>query len=173
MCIRDRFSIAHIVHRIGNDVFVGSPYISTMLRFNLKGDLIEGKDRIGRNKELRAYVEAIQANTQLFEELIQKPDTIQNRIPIFYLADDEATIIETHCEETGWPNTTHEGVLMYENRFFTCRDKAVEYGINNAEAGILFFNRKMEELDRQLKNALANKDACQKIKELLLSLIHI
>tara|TARA_R110001592_G_scaffold211135_2_gene462855 strand:- start:2044 stop:2580 length:537 start_codon:yes stop_codon:yes gene_type:complete len=155
--IKKHFSIEHIVHRIGDNIFIGSPYISQMLKFNLKGVLIEGADRLGRNDELKGYVKNISANMNVFTELAKKPDPINNRVPIFCFAEDEVTIIETHCECAGWPNTTHEGQLMYENSHFADKEKAIRHGISNAKAGVSIFKRRMDELMREIEDATKEK----------------
>lgn len=158
--IKENFSIGHIVHRIGDGIFIGSPYISQMLKFNLSGILIEGAVRLDRNEQLTGYVKAIRENAALFTELANKPDVIKHNIPVFHLAEDEMTLVKSHCEQEGWPNTTHEGVLMFENTFFTCPKNAIKHGIRNAEAGVSIFSRSMKQLKCELEEATIEREKC-------------
>ncbi|MBP7824848.1 MAG: hypothetical protein KA011_06535, partial [Pseudomonas sp.] len=40
---------------------------------------------------------------------------------------------EKRCEALGWPNTTHDGQLMYENMFSADRDVVIGWAKRSAE----------------------------------------
>jgi len=83
------------------------------------------------------------------KKILEGNDIFENPIPVYYERDGE--IIETYCYEMGWPNTTIEGMLMYENTFFKDPIKAVERALKDAKIGIEWINESIEQKIEELK----------------------
>lgn len=83
------------------------------------------------------------------------------KVPVYY--EEDGNIVETYCTEIGWPNTTNDGTLMYNNTHFSDPIKCAEYyygdedsrewTIDDMNARI---NQKKEELERA-ENQLAKE----------------
>jgi len=54
------------------------------------------------------------------------------KIPVYY--EEYGNIIETHCTEIGWPNTTNDGTLMYNNTHFSDPVRCAEYFYGDEES---------------------------------------
>lgn len=66
----------------------------------------------------------------MFSDLLASDDIFEASIPVYTW--NGAEIIERYCEETGWPNVTHDGDLMYENQYSTDRSTVIEWARQNA-----------------------------------------
>jgi hypothetical protein len=99
-------------------------------------------------------------------ELLTAPDVFETSIPVFTF--ESGQIIELRCEALGWPNVTHDGRMMYANRFFADRAGAVSAGIRNAEARVENCRSWTSETERTLakaKTALAQaEDDLEKLR---------
>ena len=60
--------------------------------------------------------------------IIDGQDTIENPLPVFYV-NREGILVETSTDAYGWPNTTIDGDLMYDNTYFNNRDSAIRDGV--------------------------------------------
>ncbi len=100
------------------------------------------------NEELQRYWTEINADLDKLWELVDADDAFSASIPVYTWKG--ADIIEEFCETPGHPNITHDGHLMYENRFSTDRDQALQWAIEEAEAGISLGIRRLDELGRDV-----------------------
>ena len=121
---KQHFEIGHIVtiDREQRVLQIGSPYIHNLVEIDISTGAVV-KNGIGARDDyfLRDYYPNIAAATDAERKaLIDAADAFDRSIAVFTY--DRGDIIEKQCEETGWPNVTHDGQLMYENTFST--DKA-------------------------------------------------
>lgn len=77
------------------------------------------------------------------KEILEGNDIFENPIPVYYEKNGE--IIETYCYELGWPNTTIEGILMYDNSHFKDPKKTAEKALNDAKISIEWINESIEQ----------------------------
>lgn len=146
--IKEHYRIKHIVLVSDGMIFIGSPYVHDLIRVSTLGEVMWGS--LGRcSGELARYHAEMTADRAKLRELFHQPDTFAASLPVFTYADSE--IIEKQCEAFGWPNTTHDGALMYENTFFRTREEAVKAAKENAVAGISYYQRIVEERAEQLE----------------------
>lgn len=145
--VREHYRIGHTVHVRDGCICIGSPYISEIIVIRPDGTLKKRDD--GRaNADLARYQREMDADPVLLRQLIAAPDTFTASVPVFTYQG--GTIIEKQCEATGWPNVTHDGVLMYDNIFSTDRAQIVAFAKRNAEAGIEIFTRNIQDMKSRL-----------------------
>lgn len=79
-----------------------------------------------KSDELRTIWDALQAlvETGDIHNYLNGDDEITAPIPVFY--ENNGVIVEAITDFIGWPNITNEGILMYENTFFSTREGAIE-----------------------------------------------
>ena len=125
--IKEHYKIGHLMHktRDGN-IQIGSPYISDLITVYPNGGVKIGRLGIEDNKELQRYVDEMVNDVDKLVELYNTPDKFEKSIPVYYYDDNRGEIITTYCEEFGWPNNTHDGLLMYST-YFDNIDDLLEY----------------------------------------------
>jgi len=82
-------------------------------------------------------------------DIINGVDEIENPLPVWTFDDDG--LIETYTDEYGWPNTTYDGKVMYENLHFKTREEAIDKGIREYKASIQYANRRKEDILKNLE----------------------
>lgn len=82
-------------------------------------------------------------------DIINGVDEIENSIPVWTVKDGQ--LIETYTDEYGWPNTTYDGYVMYENIYFKTKKEAIEYAISENESGIRFMSDVLDKKEKELK----------------------
>lgn len=148
--IRDHYRIEHIVHVRDGCLAIGSPMMPTMLTVTPDGKVRSARNDWGRNDAGRIRRE-IEADPALFALLFDEPDAFDASIPVYTWRD--GCIVEDACEEAGWPNVTHAGELMYENRIFTDRGAALAAALADAAAGEELYERDVARLEEDLVKA--------------------
>lgn len=134
--LKKEFNIKHIVHRREGKFCIGSPYVSELISINADGQ-IKHSSLITPNKdELGKILYAIQ-NTppEKLRALMAEPETFLETKTV-YTEQGRGRIKSVQCEETGWPNVTVTGGLMYENTHFENRKEALSHSKGNSIAGI-------------------------------------
>jgi len=61
------------------------------------------------------------------DDIMNGEDVIENPLPVF--TAENGDLIETVTDAYGWPNSTKEGWVMYDNTFFKTKREALEHGI--------------------------------------------
>lgn len=82
------------------------------------------------------------------KEIIEGNDVIDNPLPVYYFKNGK--VIKTFTDAYGWPNTTIEGYLMYENTFFKTPKEAVEKAIDEQNAGIRHYSDRLKGLTKDI-----------------------
>ena len=95
-------------------------------------------------------------------EIINGNDEIENPLTVWTFEDGK--LIETFTDKYGWPNTTFDGKVMYENTHFKTKKEAIDKGIIEYEAGVSLAERRVKELEEDLQKA---KDWLSKEQEYL------
>jgi hypothetical protein len=145
--VRDHYRIGHIVQVVGDDLLIGSGYVSDLVRITPEGRIVE--NRIFRREgDLGRYVDEMEADRPLLLDLMARKDGFERSIPVYGWSG--STIVEDACEEFGWPNVTHSGWLMYDNTFFLDREDAIRRAILSARSRIESWAERVEEAQRAL-----------------------
>lgn len=146
--VKEYYHIGHIVQIREGKICIGSPYIANLIMVSFNGDVSWGTLGPSKNDDLARYHSDMTANFAKLRELIETPDKFEHALPVFTYEGGD--IIEKQCEEYGWPNVTHDGLLMYENSFSADRAKVVEWAKRNAAAGVELAEHRIEEVRKNL-----------------------
>lgn len=147
--VKERYDIRHIVHISGGNLQIGSPYISDLIVVAPDGAFEKVYHHL--SGDLLRYQQAIEADPAEFARLFAEKDEFERSVPVYtYRTYKGAEIIETACEEFGWPNVTHDGQVMYDNTYFLERDKAVAAARKDAAAGLEWARERLEAARKEL-----------------------
>lgn len=75
------------------------------------------------------------------QEIITGQDQLDNPLPVYTVTDGK--LIETLTDEYGWPNVTIDGQQMYDNNYFKTKVEAIQYGIDDTNAGLKFLEENL------------------------------
>ena len=130
----------YIIADFGEYMGVGSPYVHDIFCL-YKDDLRITKGRydnssIGTNDELDRILTKLESLVESGEiqDILDGDDEIEDGITVYSVKRGDLVVSTT--DEFGWPNVTHDGVLMYENTHFLTAREAIERGMANAVAGV-------------------------------------
>lgn len=158
--VRDHYQVQHIVQVTGSGICIGSPYIHNIIIIDLDGFVKKPYQSGGANEDLRRIQEAFDSDPKKLKNLVLTPDIFDTAITIYTY--DGGDILEKKCEELGWPNVTHDGLMMYENTFSEDKAKVIEWAKHNADLYIKMANEnvtdaeaKLSECKERLKSAKA------------------
>lgn len=144
---KDKFGIKHNIDSDGDFLLIGSGMVSNLVTVNVKtGKVAENSTFSGLI--LKNYPELQKASAQDILAALQQQDVFEKNIPIFSF--DDNGIIEDLCEEPGYPNTTHQGRLIYENTFFLERNKAVASAMEELTLWISLQEREIVKTEEEL-----------------------
>lgn len=166
--LKSHFKIDHIVQRTSDGmIYVGSPYITKLIEIHPDGSVNWGSLGKSDNEKLARYFAEMKADQENVKLLIEEPDSFEKSLPVWTYNKGE--VVEKRCEEYGWPNITHDGLLMYGNMFFETREEALRKAICDASHFAKFLEdeiaKKTSEL-AQLKKELEDTYAdLAKLKE--------
>ena len=144
----------HVTVEDGN-IQIGSGFVHDLVIVDTK------TGEVRQNKTFsdflsKAYPALERASQTRLLDLIKTPDTFKASIPVFTFRDGE--IIECHCEELGYPNVTHDGQLMYENRFSGDIDQVVAWAKRDLEAWSDMLDRRKQEIETELASIKESLD---------------
>ena len=141
--VKEHYRIGHTVHIREGCLLIGSAYVSDLITVKPDGTVIPNRTFDREGGDLGRYRDEMRADPAKLVELMEAPDVFAADIPVFTWEGSE--IIEDLCEEFGWPNITHRGVLMYENTHFLDRDDAVRKALRSTRYGVEAWTRNLEE----------------------------
>lgn len=150
--LKEHFGIKHIVccTEDGN-VKIGSPYVSDIVVVTPAGEVVRTWHIEG------TYLETIVAQMRVDPEkvraLLAAPDSFATSIPVYTW--EHAQIVQRFCEAPGWPNVTHDGHLMYENRYSLSENQVREWARDDMAAGIQHRKARVARAQADLKAAQA------------------
>lgn len=148
--IKEHYHIGHYVAVYeGEGICIGSAYVHNLLTILPDGEVKWGIMGPSKNDDLARYHSEMTADKTKLVELINAPDIFTKNIPVFTY--DGGNIIEKQCEQPGWPNTTHDGDMMYQNTFSTDKKKVVEWAKRNARLAIESQKNRVQEIVADLE----------------------
>ena len=143
----------------GNYVAVGSSLCHDLIRVDKQTMQVsyaldtfrEGKKSV-TNDELLAIWNKLEEliSTGELNAIIAGSDTTEKPIPVYSFDEDKGEIVQSFCEEAGYPNTTLDGQMMYENTHFISYAKTVKTAIENTELEIKHYDELVAEKELQL-----------------------
>jgi len=99
------------------------------------------------------YPDICKATPEEILALLNAEDKFEASIPVYTYSGSE--IIEKFCEKPGWPNYTHDGLLMYANKYSIKKDRIVIAAKAENDAGISLVRSRIEQLKSELEAANA------------------
>lgn len=99
------------------------------------------------------YPEICQTPAEEILAMFNAEDKFEASIPVYTYSGGD--IIEKFCEKPGWPNFTHDGLLMYANRYSIKKDRVVIAAKADNDAGISLITSRIEQLKSELEAANA------------------
>lgn len=159
---KEHYRIGHLVHVDAHGFCISSELAQYLIVVNLEGRITKryGTDGWGKNEDLLRYQKEIDADPELCRRLLMEPDVFSQSLPVWTFNGGD--IIEKQCEEYGWPNCTHDGEMMYDNRHFKTREEAVKEAIEEAESGLRFSMTQVKIESERLNNFATFMDRCRK-----------
>ena len=165
------YSVGNYKEYIG----VGSPLCHNLINVDkktltLKYALDTWKD--GRNSidntELLFIWDKLQElvdNGQI-KDIIEGVDEIETPLPVYTIEDSK--LVETFTDNYGWPNTTIDGYIMYDNTYFKTKEEAIDYGISECKSAISLYDKILNDDIEKMKEAKSNlSDLNSKLIELI------
>lgn len=143
----------YTVHFEENKVCIGSPYVSHLLTVDTKTLSVKyaldtfrkGRDSLG-SKNLTFIWDKLHELIQTgdLQRIITENDSTVGMFPVYSVR--EGCLIESFTDEFGWPHSTHDGTLMYNNTFFKTKSEAIKDGIKEECSNIKRINEHIEQL---------------------------
>ena len=154
---KNQFGINHIVQRTKEGILIGSSYV---------GRLAIVSEETGEIKHNVAFPQFIKEtypslHNATKEEILlslNTSDVFSTSILVYTYEED--MILEKYCEELGYPNITHDGCLMYVNKYSTSKSKIVKIAKQQAQLHVEYSQEGVNEAHQELlkRTALLTKD---------------
>lgn len=149
--LKEFYEIEHIVQVCEEGICIGSSYSYNIAVINPKtGKLKENAVHEGFIR--RNYPKLYQASEIDILHLLNTEDTFEDSIKVYTYENDK--ILEKYCEKVGWPNITHDGLLMYNNTFSTDKNTIITKALKNTAARLEAIEMRLEELAANTKEQL-------------------
>ena len=156
--LKEHYGIVHhVVQVTEKGVSIGTLSIADSIVINLNGRIVRRYD--GMNGNLQRYLSEMEADPETLRRLVQTPDTFSEAIPVYTYEDGE--VIEKFCEKPGYPNVTHDGRMMYEQRYSTDRSEVVNWAKGYRKSALSILRRDVEATEQvltRLKRELAKEE---------------
>lgn len=159
-------------------IAIGGGYIHNIISVNKKtlnltyvfDTYNKGKESIN-NPELEFIWDKLQEliNSGEIHDIINGNDEIDNPLPVYTVENGD--LIETWTDAYGWPNTTIEGKIMYENTHFNTKKGALENGIKECQSRYEFKRDLLEELKEKVQKTEDDISYTNKTIEYLIKLL--
>lgn len=154
--VKEHYRIGHYV-TVDREkgICIGSPYVHDLIVIGFDGVVKKRPDRT-HNDDLCRYLREFDADRELLKQLILQEDKFEKSLPVWTYFGSR--IVEKFCEEYGWPNVTHDGLMMYDNTFSKYRAVIVRAAYQNAKAGHEVTGDRVEQTRKELKEIESRRD---------------
>lgn len=146
--VKTHYRIEHIVQVREGNICIGSGYLPEIIVIDAAGNLVKSYD--GHNDELSRYQAEMKADLPKLRALVEAPDSFETSLTVYTYETRKGVLVEKQCETPGYPNVTHDGILMYENTFSTDKAKVVRWAKDYARDGITAHENHIRELQKQI-----------------------
>ena len=83
------------------------------------------------------------------KDIIEGQDVVENPLPV-YTIDEDGRLVEAFTDKYGWPNTTLDGYVMYDNTYFQNKEDAIKFGVRDLELSIKHDQENIKDLEAAL-----------------------
>lgn len=166
--IKDHYKIEHIVTCSNGVINIGSSYILDIISISADGKILKPMyaKELSPNADIRRIYREMAGDPVTLARLAQQQDVFSAKIPVYTYSGGE--VLEKYCEAVGWPNVTHDGLLMYENMFFPTWSDALKLAIENANAFIALTEHELAEIESE---TIKTRERLEDWKSKLLALL--
>jgi hypothetical protein len=142
-----------------NNICIGSRFIPELITININTLKIESTYSF-KDERLEIIWNKLNdiINSGDILNIINGNDSIENMFPVYSVKNGK--LIEQYTDIFGWPNSTHDGELMYENSHFLAKEEALDCGIKEIKRRICYIKERIEISEEELKE---RKDFLSKI----------
>ena len=172
--LKELLKTQYIIADYDSYIGIGSPRCHNLISidkttFKLKYALdYNNTDTINKNSPMfdiwNKLEELISNNTMI--DIINGNDELDIKLPVFYM-NTEGNIIESYTDEYGYPNTTHDGKLMYDNYFFKTKREAIIDSLERYKIRVNTFLDNIAQYERDLK---INKEKLKTSRDIITNL---
>ncbi len=155
--LKDAFSIGHIVSVEKGKVCIGSPYVRDLATIDPKTGAID-EGRVSPGFLLQYYPALKAAPAQDIVRLLESEDKFSDSIVVYTYEGPK--IIEKLCEKLGYPNVTHDGLIMYDNQYSADREQVIAWAKKNLELEKSGLTREIDRLESDLRGLKESLAAC-------------
>lgn len=153
--IRQHYRVdeAHAIVKIKEGrVHFGSGYMGSILVVDPDGRIHERRDALSGS--IAKCAAMIGEDPATFRAMFEQRDEFDRSITVFTW--DEDRILEKRCEAIGWPNVTHDGDLMADNRYSTDRQTVIDWAKEDAASAVAAYRRHLVEIEQKMAEAMRN-----------------
>lgn len=162
--VRDHYDIKHIVKTVRGEIHVGSPYIGDIMVISAEGVLTK-RSSSASNSEIDRYQREMAADPETLKRLTLAEDVHETAIPVYTWHG--ADVVLKHCDKLEWPNVTHDGEIMYENRFSQDRDVIIGWAKYDARSAEKAYRKNLEEAEAEVARRRRLLDEAVEVGRLL------
>ena len=143
----------------GEHIGIGSDYRHDLISINKDTDIVTKKFHVkdGDLPELYEKVKEL-IRKEEWEEIKNGEDEIDNPVILYY--ENNGKIIPVECSGEEYPSTTKTGEMVYNNKHFRDKNKAINNAIKGYEQQILSLTERIAELDESLRRIEKRKEHC-------------
>jgi hypothetical protein len=158
--LKTHFEIKHIVQVGEGKIKIGSGYLPEMITIDLVNpEDIQKNSIVTKDSGFFPLWEKLTKELALVKQLVETPDTFKISNPVFTFECGE--VLEKRCEDFGYPNVTHDGLVMYENAFSKNRAEVVEWAVSNAKSSVEYAKRSVERDLSELERSKEHLAVCE------------
>jgi hypothetical protein len=139
----------HTVHVVDNKICIGSSLCSQIIVIDGNGQFVKRLQSLN-NEDLVRYQRQMNADMDMLHKLIQEEDQFDEAITVY--THSNGVVLEKKCEQLGHLNVTHDGCLMYDNRFSTDIDEVIEWAKKATERNIRNFKEYVADAEKKLRD---------------------
>jgi len=165
--LKKHFGIEHHVTVEKDCINIGSGYVHDLVVINTKtGRVVENSTFHSFLTE--HYPELKKASAEKVLELINTEDVFLKSLSV-YTYNYDGEILEKKCEKFGYPNVTHDGLIMNENTFSKDKSLIIERAKGELEIAVKWAGEAVDnakkELTKQHEELVSRKSSLQKLTE--------
>lgn len=124
---RDRFGGGYIVQKEkSGNIVIGSGFVHNLITVTPDFKILKNGIVSEDGEPYRIYLALVDAKQSGELERSLSCEETYSSLNDVYIPED-GRVIKKQCEEFGWPNTTIDGRIMYENTSFKTRREALSY----------------------------------------------
>ncbi|MCP4914655.1 MAG: hypothetical protein GY909_16180 [Oligoflexia bacterium] len=145
---KEYFGINHIVHIREDNLCIGSPFVTDLVKICTKTGKIAYESHWSDFLS-EYYPSILKASTDKLLDLIKKEDVFEN-LKTFYTCE-KGEILEKKAPSNEFPEVTTDGKLIYEGMLFSNKQEALLKAIRDCRSSIEITKDSIERVKNEVK----------------------